>query len=271
MDERPPSQLPPPDEPAERPAEDPQPEEPIDGPRHEAPSGDAEAGAPAPVEPPVPPPPPPEGPDVTAGKIPWEERERLGFLTAFWRTVSESMLAPGEFFRRVGPQGGFGSPALYALLIGFLAAIAGLAWRFLGDFFINTLASELADVYVFSLFGGWVALALTPFIVIVNLFISSAVVHVFLYFLGGARRGYATTFRVMGYAQGPKLLEFLPFCGALFGFFWILVLWITGLARAHGTTTSRAATAVLLPFFLCFGGILATLLSLGIMAGVLER
>ena len=71
--------------------------------------------------------------------------------------------------------------------------------------------------------------------------------------VGGPNRGYETTLRVLGYAQGSTAwLNIIP-CGALVAFVSVLAQEIIGLAKAHETTTTKAVLAVILPMVVCIG------------------
>jgi hypothetical protein len=94
-------------------------------------------------------------------------------------------------------------------------------------------------------------LVITPLIALIVLFVWSAIVHLMLTLLGGANSGFATTLRVMCYAQTTQLAVVLPGIGGLIGFVWRLILEVVGLAQAHKTEGWKAALAIVLPLLLC--------------------
>jgi hypothetical protein len=120
-------------------------------------------------------------------------------------------------------------------------------------------------------FGLVLQVIFAPIFVILGLFIVSAIVHLFLLMLGGARRGFEATFRVMCYGEAAAVINIIPLCGGFVSGIYYMVLAIIGLAAAHGIGRGTAAAAVLLPLvvlccccagagILAFGG-LASLLS----------
>ena len=105
---------------------------------------------------------------------------------------------------------------------------------------------------------GWIfLLILTPLFVAIGMFVASAILHVCLMIVGGAKQSFETTFRVVCFAEGSASpLLVIPFCGGLITGIWKIVLYCIGLARAHETDTGRAVIAVLLPLIVCFGGMI---------------
>ena len=88
--------------------------------------------------------------------------------------------------------------------------------------------------------------------VIIGVFFSSAVYHVFLMMLGGNRHSFDTTFSVVAYATGSaSLLQVIPLCGQYVYGIVGLVYTILGLSAAHQISGGKAAAAVLLPLLVC--------------------
>jgi hypothetical protein len=99
------------------------------------------------------------------------------------------------------------------------------------------------------------------------MFIASAILHVCLMIVGGAKQSFETTFRVVCFAEGSvSPLLVIPFCGGLVVGIWKIILYCIGLARAHETDTGRAVIAVLLPLIVCCGGLL--LLIFGVLGAI---
>ncbi len=87
--------------------------------------------------------------------------------------------------------------------------------------------------------------------VVISVFVGSGILHLMLLLLGGARRGFEATFRVVCFSQATTLLLLvpvflIPFCG-LAVVAWCLTLYVIGLAQAHQIGTGQALAAVLLP------------------------
>jgi hypothetical protein len=96
---------------------------------------------------------------------------------------------------------------------------------------------------------------LAPILVAVSMFIGAGIIHLCLMLVGGAKRSFETTFRVVCFASGSaQTLLIVPFCGGVISGIWGLIAECIGLARAHETETGRAVLAVLLPVIICCGG-----------------
>jgi hypothetical protein len=106
-------------------------------------------------------------------------------------------------------------------------------------------------------FGASVAIAAaivisSPVAAFVHLFLYTAIYHLFLWMVGGNRKGFEATFRAFAYSQGPQLLQVIPLLGALATFVWHIVLFIFGLKKLHQASTGQAVATVFLPIvFLC--------------------
>ena len=154
-------------------------------------------------------------------------------------------------------EGGLGEPLFYAIIGGTFGVMFAVTYNFVLRSFTpfgdrhGTLA---------HLFGGltWIILLiLAPVFVVIGTFIGSAILHVCLMIVGGAKQSFETTFRVICFAEGSASpLLVIPFCGGLITGIWKIVLYCIGLARAHETDTGRAVIAVLLPLIICCGGFL---------------
>jgi hypothetical protein len=113
-----------------------------------------------------------------------------------------------------------------------------------------------------------IALIVTPIGVTIGAFVGSLISHLFLMIVGGAKRDFETTFRVVNYSAGSVApLSAIPILGPLVGGVWCIVLYVIGFSKAHEISIGRAALAVLLPLFLCCGvGALALFAAIGAFA-----
>jgi hypothetical protein len=210
------------------------------------------ATTPPPYEPPSPPPPgePPHGPP--AARIPWEQPGQPP-LESLFETIKLFVLDPQEAFRRMPVAGDLGRPILYAVIIGWLGviisqiyslALRGVMWNFMpGMPGGQELAMGTGATILMML--------LAPILVIIGVFLWSAIVHLFLMLLSAADGGFTATVRVVSYSSTAQLAQLIPVCGGFVAMIWSVVLAIIGIATAHRTTTGKAALAVLLPLVLC--------------------
>ena len=200
---------------------------------------------------------PPPGP--TAPPLPWEDRQRLGFVNALVETIKLLVTAPGEAYRRAREKGDFLSPLLFAVVVGWVMAIVGQLWSLaFQSTWISLLPAELRDqigpMLATSVIGFVATVILAPILVIVVLFIWSGIVHLCLMLVGGtgnSTSGFEGTFRAISYAQVASLAQVVPLVGGLIGFVWGIVLQVVGLATLHKTSQGKAAAAVLIPIGLC--------------------
>jgi hypothetical protein len=168
--------------------------------------------------------------------------------------------------------GGIGGPLLYGMIAGYIGLLASALYSFIMRSALGTAAwdfggrnSQLEQIMPMLTSGvGMIGqVVFGPLLVIIGLFIVSAIVHVCLLALGGATSGFEGTFRVASYANAAALIRIVPVCGDIVAFFYYIVLAIIGVAEAHRISGVKAAAAVLLPFLL-----LCCCCGLGIAAAV---
>lgn len=201
------------------------------------------------------------------GATPWDQRERLGLITALVDTVRFVLGRPGEFFQRMPVTGGLGSPLLFGVLVGWLGLVAASLYQAIFRSIVGSSLGALGDRpeltallgFVESWAGFIAQVVFGGVFVAIGIFVSAAILHVMLLLLGGANHGFEATFRVVCFVQATSLVLILPFCGQIVQPFWSLVLAIIGLAAAHGIGHGKAAAAVLLPLLLvcccCLGAL----------------
>src|SRR5438270_6866473 len=227
-------------------------------------AADMPSGAPTP--PPSAPPPPailtttpaPAGSETppTRSGLPWDERQTKGLINAFIETLQMVLSRPVAAFTAMKREGGLGEPLLYATIGGTFGGLFAITYNFT----LRSLApfGDRHDTlpHLFAGFGWIFLLILTPLFVVIGMFIVSAILHVCLMIVGGAKQSFETTFRVVCFAEGSvSPLLVVPFCGGLITGIWKVVLYCVGLARAHDTDTVRSVIAVLLLLILCCWGL----------------
>jgi hypothetical protein len=203
------------------------------------------------------------GPATTSGfaaprsGLPWDERQTRGLFNAFIETLQMVLIRPVAAFTAMKREGGLGEPLLYAIIGGTLGGVFGVIYNFALRSFTSIGDRHGALAHLFGGLGWIFLLVLTPLFVVIGMFVVSAILHVCLMIVGGAKQSFETTFRVVCFAEGsagPLLI--IPFCGGLITGIWKLVLYCIGLAHAHETDTGRVVIAVLLPLIVCCGGCL---------------
>jgi hypothetical protein len=193
-------------------------------------------------------------------KTPWEDRENTGYFGGLFRTAREVLFSPTRFFQRMPVTGGVADPLLYSLIMGMI----GLMFFYLWDIMLHdsmqsfmtpemkAAAGRTAIRGVSSVFTA----VITPFLLILWMFVVSGMLHLFLMLARGAKAGFEATFRVVGYSISPFLFLAIPFCGLPITAIWAMMSVIIGLREAHETAGGKAAFAVLFPFIFCCGAII---------------
>jgi hypothetical protein len=189
--------------------------------------------------------------------LPWDERQTKGLFNAFIETLRMVLIRPVAAFTAMKREGGLGEPLLYAVIGGTLGGVFGVTYNFALRSFGPFGDRQGALAHLFGGLGWIFLLVLTPLFVVIGMFVASAILHVCLMIVGGAKQSFETTFRVVCFAEGSASpLLIIPFCGGLITGIWKVVLYCIGLARAHETDNGRAVIAVLLPLIVCCGGFL---------------
>jgi hypothetical protein len=193
------------------------------------------------------------------GTLPWDERERLGLLRAWWQTSLKLITAPEATLARAGGEAPLSSSLLFAALsslAGFgttfvLYAVFGAAALTLGlqgveqvDPGTGLLVAPVMLVGLFTLALAWQVVAVL---------FTAGLDQLGLRLLGVDARPYPVTVRANALSLGPYLLGLVPLCGLYVFPLWALVLRVLAVRALHGTTSGKAAAAVLLPSLLLCG------------------
>jgi hypothetical protein len=203
-------------------------------------------------------------PLASRGGLPWDERQTKGLLSAFIETLQMVLLRPIDAFAAMRCEGGLGDPLLYAVIGGTFGGIFAVTYNFLLRSFSPFADRHGAFAHLFAGVGWIFLLVVIPIVVVIGMFIISAILHVCLMIVGGAKQSFETTFRVVCFAEGSvSPLLVIPFCGGLISGIWKIILYCVGLARAHETDMGRAVIAVFLPLIVCCGGGLLIAMMIG--------
>jgi hypothetical protein len=208
-------------------------------------------------------------PTVRSG-LPWDRRHELGFFNAFIETLKMVLTSPALAFSSMKTEGGLTEPLIYAVVGGSFGFIVYLLLTVaMGSFGIfadkhNALAGLMGMG-----FGTIFAIIFIPVFLVVGVFISAAIIHLCLMIVGGAKKSFETTFRVLSFSVGSAYpLMIIPVCGGLISGVWGLIVQCIGLARAHETDTGRAVLAVFLPLIVCCGGGLLLAMMFGVLGAL---
>jgi len=175
-----------------------------------------------------------------------------GFFGAVVETWKQACLRPAEFFQKVGNSQDLQPALIYGVLMGWIGSIFSM----LPSLVFSTAASPLmsgqnAAGEAFTGLSGLACVVAVGWLVsLIALFISSGIYHLFLMLYKGANESFNQTLRVVCYAQGPQLLNIIPYLGGLIAGIWMIILTVIGLAAVHRTDQWRALFAILTPVIL---------------------
>ncbi|WP_375768012.1 zinc-ribbon domain-containing protein [Archangium gephyra] len=187
--------------------------------------------------------------------LPWDQREELGTLTAWWKTVLHVMFHP-DTFPTLRPEGSGGGSLLFALLsslpgsfmmgLTYLGLVALLPSMFPEG---TQAAGDLAALYGLFMFAFFMVVG--PLASLASTVILAGLDHLVLS-LGGVTRGFQVTLRAHALSQAPWVLGAVPCVGIYVAPFWALVARAFAYHGLHRTTWGVAlAGTVLTPLLSC--------------------
>jgi len=180
-----------------------------------------------------------------------------GFISAFFKTVKESLFSPVQYFRNNAVGKGYWPALIYGLIVGVIGLGVSMVWQW--HIFSRWFPVQAFPAIPYNLHLVVMTIAL-PFLVVLSILIGSVVTHICLLIVGGNKSGFQTTFRVICYSYSGQLFFIIPFIGSTVGSIYTLILTIIGVREGHGISTGRAILAVLFPLILAVGlGILAAI------------
>ncbi len=182
----------------------------------------------------------------------WERRETEGFFGALVESVKQVLLAPSATFEAMPKSGGMGSPLIFCILLGTIGGAVAVIYQLLAAMVNPESMGEMEPGVFYAIMV--VVIVLMPLFVLIGIFVNSAVLHICLMLVGGAKQSFETTLRVICYAQGATAVFYLvPICGGIIGGIWSLVALVIGLSKAHEIGIGKAIFAILLPLIVCCG------------------
>ena len=216
--------------------------------------------------------PPPLSPVAGAAPV-WESAEPPPLLPAIVGTIKQVLSNPVETFQAMPCEGGFWKPLQFYLVVSWVSNVVAILYQAAATLINPAVLAgeEFKDVprsVLILIFVGLIVFM--PALLFLGSFVSSGILHLALMLVGGARKPFETTFRVLCYASGStSVLQLVPICGAWFFLAARLVYCVIGLKEAHRTEIWRPILAVFLVVLVCCGaafGVIATAVGLGYSA-----
>ncbi len=164
-------------------------------------------------------------PKKEINNIPWEEREKIGFLKGVYLTIKESLFKPNEFFPKIKP-GSIKSAAVYALIIAVFIYFVNLFW----------ISWKIELNYII----------LIPLVSLIFFFaLETGLLHLGLLLLASNKSGFSATFKVVAYSESVLVFSTVPIIGGIVSSIWGLTITAIGLSKAHNITMRKALFSVI--------------------------
>lgn len=212
-------------------------------------------------------------------KLPWDERSSLGLWRAWWRTSVLMISSPTQSLTTAEPDAPLGSSVLFSLLstaVGFGPTMLGYALIIVPMLIFGRANRGVGDGNWLLAAGTGVGVVLIYVVVLLAVQLGSVLFisgldHLGLMLMGARPKSYTVTVRAHALSMGPYLLGLLPFCSLYVFPLWSVVLRIIANMHLHKTTAGKATAAVLIPFLLLCGGIVAIYLAVFALAMSVSR
>jgi hypothetical protein len=195
---------------------------------------------------------------TSVSQLPWDYREDVGWLRAWFKSLGPILLRPGVTFSTAKPDGDVGGSLLFSLL-GYLMALLPTFGVFaLFGAMLPAIAGDSSSTTpaIRAILMGSVAF-MAVFVVMIAIFgmvftiIMAALDHLVM-MMFGKPRGFDTTLRGAALSMAPYILGLIPVCGLYIAPLWALVVKIfayRGLHRMPAGIAVLGALAVPALFF----------------------
>lgn len=170
----------------------------------------------------------------------------------FSEKVKGFLLEPSKTFDAIKGENLNEAIKYYAVIAAIYSAIFAILLAFVGTLFGSMMGGRNLGMLMGAGAGAGAAIiffVLFMILAIIGAFISGAILHIFVYIVGG-RKGISQTIKAVMYGSTPGLLlGWIPIIGFIAGI-WSLVLEILGIRQLQELTTGRAILAVLIPIII---------------------
>lgn len=170
----------------------------------------------------------------------------------FSEKVKGFLLEPSKTFDATKGENLNEAIKYYAVIAAIYSAIFAILLAFVGTLFGSMMGGRNLGMLMGAGAGAGAAIiffVLFMILAIIGAFISGAILHIFVYIVGG-RKGISQTIKAVMYGSTPGLLlGWIPIIGVIASI-WSLVLEILGIRQLQELTTGRAILAVLIPIII---------------------
>lgn len=165
----------------------------------------------------------------------------------FFEKVKGFLLEPSKTFDATKGENLNEAIKYYVVIAAIYSALFVVLLAFVGTLFGSMMGGRNLGMLMGAGAGGAIIFfVLFMIFTIIAAFIGGAILHIFVYIVGG-RKGISQTIKAVMYGSTPGLLlGWIPIIGFIAAL-WSLVLEILGIRQHHEITTGRAILAVFLP------------------------
>ena len=184
--------------------------------------------------------------------IPWENPKHLGYWQSFVRTTLWALMQPSSFFATLTRRPALLPALAYYLVLGMFQYVLNVIWtQFLGSMMQERLVEmfgeeryreAIGNILENSLFSS--AILTVPFLLAVQLAITTMVIHIIIRLMEPARADFALSFKIVSYASAALLVTIIPVVGAVISPIWYIALLLIGCRNAFRLTWGKAALAM---------------------------
>jgi len=170
----------------------------------------------------------------------------------FFEKVKGFLLEPSNTFDAIKGENLSEAIKYYAVIAAVYSAIFAVLLAFVGTLFSSMMGGRNLGMLMGAGAGAGGAIiffVLFMIFAIIGAFVSGAILHIFVYIVGG-RKGITQTIKAVMYGSTPGLLlGWIPVVNIITAI-WSIVLNILGIRQLHELTTGKAVLAVLIPFII---------------------
>lgn len=185
---------------------------------------------------------------TNVGHMPWLERQQIGTVRAWFRSIGMAMTRPGRLIEMVPVDGSTGKAWWFAIITQTLLvvtiSVVGSVFMFAvmssvgsfrggpprGTFFFYSVAPIAGAVWVL-----WLS----------AIGVGGLVTHGLLRLTGKTSSGIGRTYQAIGFSSGANVISLIPCLGPFLGWIWWLVSAIVMVKVGQKVHGGRAALAVL--------------------------
>ncbi len=204
----------------------------------------------------------------------WERPGEGAFFPVVVESLKEILGAPAPTFQAMPTEGGLVKPLKFYILVSWVTSAVAVIYQMVAALinpamFARETGPEISQTILLSASGG--VILLMPLFLLAGVFISAGVLHGALHLMGGAKKPFNATLRVLCYAGGAtSAIQLIPLCGGYLSSIAWMVYSVIGLKEVHRTDLWRPIAALVLVALLCCGAIIGVSVFAGAAIGALS-